>query len=49
MFAFAFRVAELTFSFRVRVCVRVCVCGVLGGEMRCVLETCVSEVDVVLL
>lgn len=47
MVAFAFRVAELTFSFRVRVCVRVCVCvRALGGEMRCVLETYVSEVDV---
>jgi len=30
------------------VCVRVCV-RVLGGEMRSVLETYVSEVDVVLL
>lgn len=27
----------------------VCACGVLGGGMRCVLETYVSEVDVVLL
>lgn len=27
----------------------VCVCGVLGGQMRCVLESYVSEVDVVLL
>lgn len=49
MVAFAFRVAELTFFFSGEgVCVRVCV-RVLGGEMRSVLETYVSEVDVVLL
>lgn len=50
MVAFAFRVAELEFSFLVRVCACVCVCvRALGGEMGCVLETYVSEVDVVLL
>lgn len=36
------------FLVRVRVCVGVCV-RVLGGEMRCVLESYGSEVDVVLL
>lgn len=48
MVAFAFRVAELEFSFLVRVCACVCV-RALGGEMRCVLETYGSEVEVVLL
>lgn len=43
-----FRAVELTFFFSGEG-EGVCACGVLGGEMRCVLETYVSEVDVVLL